>query len=82
MDLSTMIVDLLRNSEEEEILNRGGPLAKAGPKQQTYGAEVGAAGMTELAIPGYTAYKREALSSGEPVLSPEEFKAAKAEGRL
>lgn len=75
MDISTMIVDLLRNSKEEEILNRGGPLAKPSPTKSGVDAATASAGMTELAIPGYTAYKREALANGEPVMSPDEFKA-------
>lgn len=73
MDLSTMIVDLLRNSKEEAILNQGGPLAK--PAAPAARPEL-AAGVTELSVPGYTAYKREALANGEPVMSPEEFKNA------
>lgn len=75
MDLSTMIVDMLRGSKEEEILNRGGPLAKAPPKAPTAAAEA-------LASPAYFQYKREALANGEPVLSPDEFKRAQAEGRF
>lgn len=70
-DLSTMIVDLLRSRKENEILNKGGPLASAAPTPQ---AKEASAGVTELAVPGYTAYKREALANGEPVMSPEEFK--------
>lgn len=78
MDVSKMIVDLLRNSKEEEILNRGGltvgteaeRLSRPTPKSLL---ELGG---TELTVPGYAAYKREALANGEPVMSPEEFKNA------
>jgi hypothetical protein len=74
MDFRTMLVDMLRNSKEEEILNQGGPLAKA-PAPAGMSDEM-SAGMAELTVPGYAAYKREALSLGEPVMSPEEFKNA------
>lgn len=77
MDLSTMIVDMLRNKKEEEILNRGGPIAKSAPRR----SEQEAAGEL-LSSPAYFQYKREALANGEPVLSPEEFKRAQAEGRF
>lgn len=76
MDLSTMIVDLLRGSKEEEILNRGGPIAKAAPRPEPDAAA------EALTSPAYFQYKREALANGEPVLSPEEFKRAQAEGRF
>ena len=77
MDISTMIVDLLRNSKENEILNRGGPIAQpAAPAANPARAEEMKAGVTELTVPGYTAYKREALANGEPVMSPEEFQNA------
>jgi hypothetical protein len=67
MDISTMLVDLLRGSEEEKILNQGGPIAKPAPRQ-----ELKRAG-EHLRSPGYTAYRREAEASGEPVMSLDEY---------
>jgi len=72
-DLSTMIVDMLRNKEENRILNQGGPLAKA---PASPAASEAANGAQALANPAYVLYKREALANGEPVMSPEEFKQA------
>lgn len=76
MDLSTMIVDMLRGGKEEEILNMGGPLAKPSPRPSP---ELQAAGQ-HLRNPLYTAYKREALANGEPVMSPDEFEQIQGKG--
>jgi hypothetical protein len=73
MDLSTMIVDLLRGDEAEKL----GLSTPAAPRKTIPPANVGASELATAGIslrhPGYIAYKREALSNGEPVMSPEEF---------
>jgi hypothetical protein len=82
MDLSTMIVDLLRGDEAAKLgLSTPATPRKTIPPANVGASEFAAAGQ-HLRDPLYTAYKREALSNGEPVLSPEEFKRAQAEGRL
>lgn len=78
MDISTALVDLLRNSKEEAILNQGGPLAK--PAQPGLSNEMAAAA-THLRDPEYTVYRREAEANGEPVMSLEEFQLAKSGSR-
>lgn len=78
MDLSTFIVDLLRGDEAAKL----GLSTPAGPKPAAAGNALEAGAQHLLVGPEYTAYKREALSNGEPVLSPEEFRKAQAEGRL
>lgn len=76
MDLSTIIVDLLRGDENAK-LDPSSVAAYARPSKPSALEEGGRA----LAHPGYAAYKREALANGEPVMSPEEFSRAQSEGR-
>ena len=75
-----MIVDLLRGGKENAILNQGGPMAAPSPKiaPANVGAGEFAAAAQHLSDPMYTAYKREAQASGEPVMSLEEFKKARS----
>ena len=76
MDLSTMIVDLLRGDENAKL----DPASMAQYAKRP--ASALESGGQELSHPGYAAYKREALANGEPVMSPEEFKRAQAKGRF
>lgn len=88
MDLSTMIVDMLRGDDflkkfpesRNAYHNSRSPADPA--VDGMHGSEMSAGAAHLLVGPEYTAYKREALSNGEPVLSPEQFKKAQAEGKL
>jgi hypothetical protein len=66
MDLSTMIVDLLRGDENKKLDPKPAPSPLQGK------------GTHPLTNPAYAAYKREALANGEPVMSPEQFAAAQS----
>lgn len=74
MDLSTMIVDLLRGDEADKL-----GLSTAHSQRP---ASIGPAAVEALATPAYHNYKKEALANGEPVMSPEEFRRAQSEGRF
>jgi hypothetical protein len=78
-----MIVDLLRKGKDEKLMQNfpRGP-ERSGPTDVKYeDAPVEAVGAMSMTTPGYIAYRREALSMGEPVMSPEEFKAAQSGNR-
>jgi hypothetical protein len=77
MDISRMIVDLLRGDDNAKLdpasvgaYKADRPIPPTGEK-----ANVLAAGGLAISNPAYAMYKREALTNGEPVLSPDEFRA-------
>ncbi len=81
MDLSTMIVDMLMKGKDEKALAPfpRGDETTAALRAPAEMAEMDA-GVAELSVPGYAAYKREALVNGEQVLSPAEFKKLQSQG--
>jgi hypothetical protein len=72
MDLSTMIVDLLRGDENKKLDPKSVAAYTPAP------SPLQGKGTHPLTNPAYAAYKREALANGEPVMSPEQFAAAQS----
>ncbi len=77
MDLSTMIVDMLRGDEAEK-LGLSSTQKTRDARRTTATDKAIVDGAQSLTNPEYIAYKREAISSGEQVMSPDEFKTYRA----